>query len=1725
MKNKRKLLGLTATASLLSLSAVLASCGKAKEFTVTFKNGTETVVEKPVKEGFNVEVPTELKDQADFNGWYSDSALTKPFDFGSVITENTTVYADWVNKYTVTFDTQGGSTVAPATVKEGYNVAVPDVPTKTKKAFAGWFSDSACTTAFNFGSIITKNTTVYAKWEDATYTVNLYKAEGVLYKTVGVKAEDLVEVGDAPTWNYKTFNGNWYTDPSCTDDYLFDVEADIVEGDMDLYAGWDSVTENVTYKFDYNYLTAYAGGKGSAFKTTGIVTDGNFYIEGGVYFETNENPNFNNEVQPDVNNQQKAIWFTTSSTGKLTFDFKGRSTCKPIVYKVSKVTDNTTVPTFTADDVIWDSQGSSDENIKSGAKGMVEIDLEESATYIIKSSGSGALYNLQYTDIVEKAAPSEIAASGATASFLCGDTFNSDGLNVALKYANGNKEVVRNFTVDATAVDMTKEGTYTVTVKFTASDDYGDYPLETTYEVNVYKVDTITAFDYSLDANRYTVHNKLVYKVGETLDVSKIYVHAYGEIGDAKTDVQLAGDQWEVATAPDMSSVGTKTVTLKYKYDNTVTTTFQIEVVDTVYDATSTTAQVVVNGAAEGATKDANNVYTFNTIEKALQYLALCGVSDKCEKTITLKSGTYNEKVFVDMPNVTIIGEKSAAYGANQVGCNDDAPVIIFNAMNGIKAPNGANYSTDGAASFTLSPKATNCKVENVKIMNYWNTNALYQASLKITKDTQATACWVLGDMSTFDHVSFSSYHDTLYADRGRQYYTDCYIEGRTDYIFGSDATAYFTGCTIKTIGSGLTEKNGGYVVATKGKADMKYGYIFDGCTFTADDNTQLGSVSVARGWDVNMTVMVMNCVMGPHFSDGTHGQTYYVKAYTAETLAKALTDGFTIYTKDAAGKYNKVAKDATFDSTATYYIQLNDRYTRMNADPNPKLLFEYNNTGAGALTYSAELATAMAAKTVTLLNPADTADAAKAAKYADFNEIFGANNGSVSYEFNWNPLAAYDQSLVATVTVNGPSEDNTENFAVSLSNIYVGNTLSDSQLSAVKKAIKDSLKDGYTLVGVYTTATYDTEFTTETELTATTTIYARIVKGTLEKKSLTAYDGDSDSTTTGWTRTGAAPADLESPLNSLFLPTAAGTAVTKSAVEGTPSKEADTLYKANYVKSPTIAEAGVREVYVTIYGGTTESNNSSTFKVIAYNAANEEKGSVTVYSPGSKNAGYFSVDPSKNDNGSGKTCVTTPEKIKVTATEDIAYITVVNTDLKNGSTSSYVGKPVAVGSITVDYEVISLANPKEVTESYALDLATPAATYATKSGKAYLAEGALPNNSWLTVQGKLANKSEGATANDLTSTAFYASKANEIDSLELDKASNQNGTTKAPAALKFTTKGAARITIGFITNGGNAGAFNLVKLAVGTYTLGSDNKPSYKYLTATSNTNCSGASGVYSYDVTMTSKNVATVTYDIEEAGTYYILNPSGDRAVRIKTIEMTDTFVDEKMIDDYVNLTYDKFSALQASNDVQTVEGSFDFVVPNGTSLTGDSTAAQFTGSVSFRVKAGATVTVDGYPGYFNYSINGTAATAAKTSVYFADTTLVTIQNNAAKALYGIKVEFKGAPSSSISQNTNITFGTEGNYKNAEHLTISNAGRDNGVNNTQFSTGTITVRVAAGAKVKVYGFGGGYTFYTVTANGETSAVQNGDYEVTVTAEGDVVITSTDANNYLIKIEITFAA
>lgn len=66
--------------------------------------------------------------------------------------------------YIVTFNTNGGTAVAPQTVISGETATQPAAPTKDGYTFDGWYSDSELTTAFVFTTPITANITLYAKW-------------------------------------------------------------------------------------------------------------------------------------------------------------------------------------------------------------------------------------------------------------------------------------------------------------------------------------------------------------------------------------------------------------------------------------------------------------------------------------------------------------------------------------------------------------------------------------------------------------------------------------------------------------------------------------------------------------------------------------------------------------------------------------------------------------------------------------------------------------------------------------------------------------------------------------------------------------------------------------------------------------------------------------------------------------------------------------------------------------------------------------------------------------------------------------------------------------------------------------------------------------------------------------------------------------------------------------------------------------------------------------------------------------------------------------------------------------------------------------------------------------------------------------------------------------------------------------------------------------------------
>ena len=69
-------------------------------------------------------------------------------------------------KYTVHFDSNGGSQVEDKEVTSGNSVAEPQAPTNGDKIFDGWYEDETLTTRFDFNTPITSNVTLYAKWID-----------------------------------------------------------------------------------------------------------------------------------------------------------------------------------------------------------------------------------------------------------------------------------------------------------------------------------------------------------------------------------------------------------------------------------------------------------------------------------------------------------------------------------------------------------------------------------------------------------------------------------------------------------------------------------------------------------------------------------------------------------------------------------------------------------------------------------------------------------------------------------------------------------------------------------------------------------------------------------------------------------------------------------------------------------------------------------------------------------------------------------------------------------------------------------------------------------------------------------------------------------------------------------------------------------------------------------------------------------------------------------------------------------------------------------------------------------------------------------------------------------------------------------------------------------------------------------------------------------------------
>ena len=146
-----------------------------------------------------------------------------------------TLYAHWANSYTVSFNSNGGTTVDSQTVSYNNKVSQPAFPTRSGFIFGGWFSDRELAVPFDFNTLITANVTLYAKWTITwSFTVSFNSNGGTTVDSQTVSFKNMVSQPASPTKSGYTFGG-WYSDRELAVPFDFNTP---IRADATLYAKW-----------------------------------------------------------------------------------------------------------------------------------------------------------------------------------------------------------------------------------------------------------------------------------------------------------------------------------------------------------------------------------------------------------------------------------------------------------------------------------------------------------------------------------------------------------------------------------------------------------------------------------------------------------------------------------------------------------------------------------------------------------------------------------------------------------------------------------------------------------------------------------------------------------------------------------------------------------------------------------------------------------------------------------------------------------------------------------------------------------------------------------------------------------------------------------------------------------------------------------------------------------------------------------------------------------------------------------------------------------------------------------------------------------------------------------------------------------------------------------------------------------------------------------------------
>lgn len=252
--------------------------------------------------------------------------------------------------------------------------------------------------------------------------------------------------------------------------------------------------------------------------------------------------------------------------------------------------------------------------------------------------------------------------------------------------------------------------------------------------------------------------------------------------------------------------------------------------------------------------------------------------------TIFIKNGIYKEKVKLHEWNSNLILK----------GENKDLTIITFDDyFNKIDLGRNSTFFTP-----TLLVEGNDAILKNLTIQN--SSGDIGQAIALSINANRVTVinCKLLGNQ------------DTLYlTGEGKYFFKNSYIEGTTDFIFGS-ATSFFENCEIFS-------KKDSYITAASTAENVQFGFVFQSCKFTAAKN--VSKVFLGRPWRIFAKTAILNSTLGNHI----------------------LPEGWENWNKKEAEKtsyyaeYNNYGSGSVIKNRVKWSHQLNEKQAKMYSKDN----------------------------------------------------------------------------------------------------------------------------------------------------------------------------------------------------------------------------------------------------------------------------------------------------------------------------------------------------------------------------------------------------------------------------------------------------------------------------------------------------------------------------------------------------------------------------------------------------------------------------------------------------------------------------------------------------------------------------------------------------------------------------------------------------------------------